>query len=249
MNAIAKLENGILVTDTFSIADGTQIDHASVIRLVRTYQSDLEEFGLIRFEIRPRLQGKHGGSDSEYAVLNEEQATLILTYMRNSDIVRGFKKALVKAFYELKNKPRQLSASEMFLQNAQILVDIEKKQNEQAKQLLQIQSEVKQVAETQLLTSRPQNAESITHLRTRAAKLFGLPERIVEHIIRQTPYAPRPAGMVRNDNEKADGATYAVYWVKDINDVMRRFVKECTMVTASFATHPLIDGRFKLLGK
>lgn len=246
---LAILENGQPVTTSLLISEGTGNEHKSVIQLIRTYREDLEDFGLLTFQMRPRLEGQHGGADVEYAVLNEQQATLILTYMRNNEIVRAFKKALVKAFYDLKNgQTKQLTASEMFLQNAQILVDLERKQNEQAQQLLKIQSEVKQVAATQLLTSRPQNAESITHLRPRAAKQFGLPERIVEYIIRQTPYAPKPAGMVRNDNEKADGATYAVYWVKDINDVMKRFVKECTKVSAAYATHPLIEGKFKFSG-
>ena len=188
MQSIAKFKNDILVTDTLSISNGTDNDHASVIKLVRSYQSDLEEFGRVGFEI-VSFETAGGHQEREIAILNEQQATLILTYMRNSEIVRTFKKALVKAFYELRNnQKKQLTASEMFLQNAKILVDIERKQNEQAQQILQIRSEVKQVAETQLLTSRPQNAESITHLRTRAAKQFGLPERIVEYIIRQTPY-------------------------------------------------------------
>ncbi|KOR31050.1 hypothetical protein TI05_13110, partial [Achromatium sp. WMS3] len=44
------------------------------------------------------------GSDTEYAELNEQQSTLILTYMRNTLIVRDFKKKLVKAFWELAHK-------------------------------------------------------------------------------------------------------------------------------------------------
>jgi len=143
---------------------------------------------------------------------------------------------------------RALSPAQMFLQNAQAMVDMERRQDEQDQAVAAISHRVEQVEQTQLLTTRPQNAESITHLRGRAAKHFGLPERIVEYIIRQTPYAPRPAGMVRNERQEAEGATYAVYWIKDINDVMRRFVKECVMVTPSFATHPLIEGRFKLTG-
>lgn len=142
---------------------------------------------------------------------------------------------------------RQLSAAEMFLQNAQAMVEMERRQIAQEQAVAKIGQRVEEVAQAQLLTSRPQNAESISHLRTRAAKMFGVPERIVEHVIRQTPLAPRPAGMVKNDNELALGSTYAVYWVKDINDVMRRFVAECQMVTACMATHPYIDGRFKLV--
>lgn len=141
---------------------------------------------------------------------------------------------------------RILSPAEMFLQNAQAMVDMERRQSEQDIAVAKIGIRVEQVAQTQLLTTRPQNAESITHLRSRAAKQFGIPERIVESLIRQSPYAPKPAGMVRNDNESAQGSTYAIYWIKDINDVMRRFLAECVMVTPHFATHPYVDGRFKL---
>ncbi|WP_306600726.1 phage antirepressor KilAC domain-containing protein [Geothrix sp. 21YS21S-2] len=90
-------------TSSLAIAQGTENDHASVIKLVRTYRADLEEFGLVGFEIQPRPSGQHGGGDVEFALLNEQQATLLMTYMRNSEIVRKFKMRLVKAFYELRN--------------------------------------------------------------------------------------------------------------------------------------------------
>lgn len=99
---IVTITNDQPVTTTIAIAEGTKVDHASVIKLVRTYREDLEEFGLVRFEIRPRLEGQHGGGATEYAELNEQQATLILTYMRNSEIVRAFKKRLVKEFWEMR---------------------------------------------------------------------------------------------------------------------------------------------------
>lgn len=74
----------------------------AVIKLVRKYQGDLEEFGNIGFEIQNT--GGRAGRKTEVATLNEQQSTLLLTYMRNSEIVRRFKKALVKAFWELRNR-------------------------------------------------------------------------------------------------------------------------------------------------
>lgn len=56
---------------------------------VREYQNDLEEFGALAFETRRTL-----GTPTTFFLLNEPQATLILTYMRNSEIVRDFKKRL-----------------------------------------------------------------------------------------------------------------------------------------------------------
>lgn len=97
---IVEVDSGIPKTTTLQIALGLGIQHKSVIQLVRSYKSDFSEFGLVTFEMRPRLQGFHGGGDVQYAVLNEQQATLLLTYMRNSPKVRQFKKALVRAFFE-----------------------------------------------------------------------------------------------------------------------------------------------------
>ena len=100
MNALVTLIDGKAVTTSLAIADGTENEHASVIKLVRTYQSDLEEFGRVGFEIAP-LETAGGVQQREVATLNEQQSTLLLTYMRNSDIVRRFKKSLVKAFFDL----------------------------------------------------------------------------------------------------------------------------------------------------
>lgn len=100
---VTLTQNNEAVTTSLAIAEGTENDHASVIKLVRNYQNDLEEFGLLRFEIRPRPVGQHGGADIEYAILNEDQATLLITYMRNSEIVRSFKKRLVKEFRTMHN--------------------------------------------------------------------------------------------------------------------------------------------------
>ena len=102
MNAIVTIINDTPVTTSLAIAEGTENDHASVIKLVRAYQSDLEEFGLLDFKSEST-----GGRPTEYAILNEQQSTLILTYMRNSEIVRAFKKRLVKSFYELAHGAKQ----------------------------------------------------------------------------------------------------------------------------------------------
>lgn len=92
--------NDTPVTSSFAIAEGTDNEHASVIKLVRTYQADLEEFGRVGFQIEP-FETAGGTQQREIALLNQEQATLLLTYMRNNEVVRGFKKRLVRAFFDL----------------------------------------------------------------------------------------------------------------------------------------------------
>ncbi len=104
--ALIVVKDGQPVTTTLAIATGTGTTHEAVIKLVRTYSADLEEFGLVRFEIAARSQGQHGGGDTEYAVLNEEQASLVMSYMRNSEIVRQFKKALIRGFFDMRARLR-----------------------------------------------------------------------------------------------------------------------------------------------
>lgn len=110
MNTLVTLIDGTAVTTSLLIAEGTNNEHASVIKLVRTYQREIEEFGLVRFEIRPRPEGQHGGGDVEIAILNEQQSTLLLAMMRNSEIVVRFKVSLVKAFFELAKKVSEVAS-------------------------------------------------------------------------------------------------------------------------------------------
>lgn len=95
---LVKLVDGEARTTTLAIAEGTGVEHASVIKLVRNYTSDFEEFGRVDLK---SLRQERGGHPIEIAFLNQEQATLAMTYMRNSEIVRAFKKKLVKAFYDI----------------------------------------------------------------------------------------------------------------------------------------------------
>ncbi|WP_176507127.1 MULTISPECIES: Rha family transcriptional regulator [Pseudomonas] len=97
---LVLIKDGEAVTTTTVIAAGTENEHASVIALVRKYQADFEEFGRVRFEIEP-FETSGGVQSREIALLDEPQATLLLTFMRNTEIVRAFKKKLVREFWEL----------------------------------------------------------------------------------------------------------------------------------------------------
>lgn len=141
---------------------------------------------------------------------------------------------------------RPMSQAEMFLASAQAMVEMERKQAALEQATARVEQRVDQLVEYQLLTKRPSNAEAITHIRRRIFQEYGLPEHVVDQVMRQLPYSPKPAGMVKNTREEAEGASYAVYWTKDVNAVFRRFVGECTRVTPAFVTHPFIEARFRL---
>lgn len=101
MSELVLLHHNEPMTTSLALADGTENTHAAIIKLVRKYVEDLQIFGPLGFEIQVARPGR-GGEATEFAYLNEPQATLLITYLRNSEIVRRFKIALVKAFYELR---------------------------------------------------------------------------------------------------------------------------------------------------
>jgi phage regulator Rha-like protein len=72
--------------------------HESVIKLVDDYQADFEEFGVVRFQIGKPPKGSRGGRPERFAMLNEDQAYLLLTFSRNTAKARRLKVNLVKAF-------------------------------------------------------------------------------------------------------------------------------------------------------
>ena len=84
------------------IAQNTDNEVSSVKRLIDNHLSDFEEFGVLGFEIVKPLNTELGGRPSKIYYLNEPQATLLLAYLQNTPIVREFKKALIKEFYQIK---------------------------------------------------------------------------------------------------------------------------------------------------
>lgn len=75
------------------IAEAAGMNRRTVNRLIQTHKADLEEFGRVRFEITP-LKTKGGVQSVTVYHLNEQQATLLMTYARNTETVRAFKKAM-----------------------------------------------------------------------------------------------------------------------------------------------------------
>lgn len=93
--------DGELRVSSLIIAQQTERDHEPVLRLIRENLEDFEAFGRVSFENGPFATA--GGVQSRtYARINEQQATLLITYMRNTDVVRRFKVALIKEFYRMR---------------------------------------------------------------------------------------------------------------------------------------------------
>ncbi|MEI7870110.1 MAG: Rha family transcriptional regulator [Candidatus Methylumidiphilus sp.] len=82
--------------------------HESMIRLIDDYRSDFEEFGVVRFQTQkpqanefPDFKSENSqakakrGRPERFALLNEDQAYLLLTYARNTPEARRLKLNLV----------------------------------------------------------------------------------------------------------------------------------------------------------
>lgn len=97
---IVQSRDGVLLTDSYIVAQGTDSQHRAVLQLIKNNIQDFEEFGGVAFEMQP-FETAGGKQERTVAVLNREQAMLLMTYMRNNAVIKDFKKRLIKAFVEL----------------------------------------------------------------------------------------------------------------------------------------------------
>lgn len=91
MNELVTIKNNEAFTTSKIIAEGTHKQHRSIQKIISTYENDFKEFGQVRFEITP-VKYARGTNEEKIYILNEQQATLLMTYLRNNEVVRKFKK-------------------------------------------------------------------------------------------------------------------------------------------------------------
>jgi Phage regulatory protein Rha (Phage_pRha) len=108
MTALEIFEHdGELVVDSRLIAERLGIEHRSFLENIDTYQTQIEQaFGILRFETA-KIDGP--GRPPRYALLNEDQATFLMTLSRNTDEVIALKIELVQKFSKAKQLLRLLS--------------------------------------------------------------------------------------------------------------------------------------------
>lgn len=78
-----------------------------VKNLIRNHKKDFEDFGVLHFENAKPLKGSKGGRPIKTYHLNEQQATLLITYLDNTPEVNKFKKSLVHEFYRMRKELNQ----------------------------------------------------------------------------------------------------------------------------------------------
>ncbi|MHC8396154.1 BRO-N domain-containing protein [Pseudomonas sp. LB3P93] len=142
---------------------------------------------------------------------------------------------------------RPMSPAEQLLANAQVLVDMERRQDQTDRVVAGIENRVTNVEQVRYLDSMPAGFESMTSIRARINLRHGIPPWVINAVMRDIHGALLPFAMVRSKHADDGGQPYAIWPKADITRRFDRFATECTFVTAERATHPDIEqGRFKL---
>lgn len=161
-----------------------------------------------------------------------------------------FTAALVDRWMELEEKAaRPMTQAEITAANANQLVAVERQQREHQAALERIEQKVDDMERFHVWEHCPQNCLSLTGVKAEMNKRYGLSGSVVDYVLKEWPHQPNPAGMVRNGHEEAMGSQYMVWAKTLVTTAFKRFASESTMVTATQATHPYFEGRFRLVQK
>lgn len=82
------------------VAECTGLQHHTITKTIRKHQVRFEQFGKVGFKI----QAMESGQNTKDYILNEQQATLLVTFLKNTEQVANFKTNLVKAFFEMREE-------------------------------------------------------------------------------------------------------------------------------------------------
>ncbi|HHT7795548.1 TPA: Rha family transcriptional regulator [Streptococcus suis] len=82
------------------VAECANISHHAVQEHIRKQKDRLERYGKVSFQMRPLPSGQQA---KDY-ILNEQQATLLITFLKNTEQVANFKENLVRAFFEMRDE-------------------------------------------------------------------------------------------------------------------------------------------------
>jgi len=115
MSSLVFLEPNNIKATPFTtskiIAEFTGVEHRKIKVAIAKHKTSLETFGLLASYGAEST----GGRPEEIISLNEQQATLLITFLKNTPVVVAFKTELVRQFYEMRTElqKRQINKSEL----------------------------------------------------------------------------------------------------------------------------------------
>lgn len=113
-------------TDSTILAKGAGVEHRAVIQLITTHLDDVSEFGRVTFQMLP-FETNGGIQKIKICRLNREQATFVISLMKNTKAVVAFKKELVRQFYQMEKFIKTLVSARkefpLLTENIKLLYD------------------------------------------------------------------------------------------------------------------------------
>lgn len=240
--SITPFKGGDAVTmSSRDIAELTGKQHQHVKRDVEKMLVELKEdassFGRIYLDSVNRQQ-------TEYLLDREHTDCLLTGYSA------AMRMAVIKRWRELEEQAaRPMTQAQLIAASANLMVDMERRQAQTERAVAGIERRVEDLSQTTVWDHCPQNCQSLTRIKETMLARHGLSGAVVDYVLKVWPNQPNPAGMVRNGHEEALGSQYLVWSKSHVTAAFHRFVSESTMVTATQATHPYFEGRFRLVQK
>ena len=114
MNELVQIIKDVPVVSTLDMWKGLNVEHNAIMQLIKKYEKDFQDIRTFQF-----LKSKStGGRPTSFCYLDEEQATFLITLMKNSVVVVKFKRRLTKEFFRIRKLLSSLSSQR---QNAEWL--------------------------------------------------------------------------------------------------------------------------------
>lgn len=106
--------DAIPFTTSKVISEVVGIEHRKIKVAIRKHKEAIETFGILA-PYEPIIQNRGRGQPEVIYKLNEEQATFLMTLLKNTPTVVAFKKELVRQFYAMRRElvSRQVNRAKM----------------------------------------------------------------------------------------------------------------------------------------
>lgn len=97
--SLVVIHDNVPLVSTLDMAEALQVENRSLIQLIKKYPDEFNETRLVTFQML--LMGKKG-MPQVFCYLDEEQATFLITLMKNSALVVPFKRKLTREFFRMR---------------------------------------------------------------------------------------------------------------------------------------------------
>ncbi|VVO30677.1 Rha family transcriptional regulator [Pseudomonas fluorescens] len=237
---ITPFKGGDAVMSSQEIADLVGSRHDKVKQSIER----LAERSTIQLPPLGEVKNHLGQSVAVYQVCKRDSFVVV------AQLSPEFTAALVDRWQALEEQAaRPMTQAEITAANANHLVAVERQQREQQVVLERIERRVEDLSQSTVWDHCPQNCSPLTRIKESMLERHGLSGAVVDYILKAWPNQPNPAGMVRNGHENALGSQYLVWSKSHVTAAFNRFISESLMVSATQATHPYFEGRFRLVQK